>query len=123
MTLKRIRLELARDHDFPAGSARHGYDIVAPIDDDGHLVAADWRQQRAKCIVRRFWGSDPVETGHLVHRPGGAWVFDYDPDSDADDEPTFKLDKHRFVSGEYVSVTEHDGKMRTFRVVRVSVAD
>ena len=28
--LKRIRLELARSKDFPMGSARHGYEFVAP---------------------------------------------------------------------------------------------
>ncbi len=123
MPMKRIRLELARDHDFPNGSGGHGYDLTAPLDGDGHLDAGDWRKQRERCLVRRFWGSDPVEHGRLVHRRGGSWVFDYDPDTDADDETTFKLDKHRFVPGEYVSVTEHDGKQRTFRVKAVVDAD
>ena len=35
------------------------------------------------------------------------------------DEPGFKFDRHRFVPGEYVSLKEHDGTMRTFRVVAV----
>ena len=42
---------------------------------------------------------------------------------DADDEPGFKFDKHVFKPGEYVSVREHDGKMRTFRVVSVTDLD
>src|SRR5262245_42505775 len=29
--LKRIRLNLARSKEFPAGSARHGYEFVAPL--------------------------------------------------------------------------------------------
>jgi hypothetical protein len=33
--LKRIRLELARSREFPAGSANHGYEFVAPLDSKG----------------------------------------------------------------------------------------
>lgn len=119
MTLKRIRLELARDHDFPNGSNRHGYDFAAPLDSDGHLVAAAWSKARDRCRVRRFWAGQPDEHGHLVHKRGGTWAFDYNPKSDDDDEPGFKFDKHTFVPGEYVSITEHDGRMRTFRVIAV----
>ena len=48
MTMKRIRLELARDHDFPNGSRQHGYNFAAPLDDDGHLIASEWRKERAR---------------------------------------------------------------------------
>lgn len=119
MTLKRIRLELARDKDFPNGSHNHGYDFAAPLDDDGHLVAAEWKKTRERCRVKRFWEGEPSQIGHLVHKPGGTWVFDYDKKVDADDEPGFKFDKHVFKPGEYVSVKEHDGQMRTFRVASV----
>jgi len=34
---KRIELHLARLKEFPAGSARHGYELVAPLDEDGHI--------------------------------------------------------------------------------------
>lgn len=119
MTLKRIRLELARDHDFPEGSRHHGYEFVAPLDEEGHLAARSWRAQRDLCRVTRFWGDEPQEVGHLVHKRGGTWAFDYDPAQESDDEPGFKLDKHRFAPGEYVSFREHDGKLRTFRVVSV----
>lgn len=123
MTLKRIRLDLARDHDFPTGSTRHGYDLAAPLDADGHLVAAEWLKNRDRCRVRRFWAGQPDEIGRLVHKRGGTWAFDYNPKSDADDEPGFKFDKHVFVPGEYVSITEHDGRMRTFRVSSVQDLD
>lgn len=119
MALKRIRLELARNKEFPNGSARHGYDITAPLDDDGHLVAAEWKKDRAACRVRRFWPGTPDERGLLVHRPGGAWVIDYNPAAKDDDEPGFKFGIHRFVPGEYVSITEHDGEQRTFRIASV----
>ena len=69
--------------------------------------------------MRRFWAGEADETGRLVHKPGGSWAFDYDPEATEDDEAGFKFDRHRFVPGEYVSITEHDGVMRTFRVISV----
>jgi hypothetical protein len=123
MTLKRVRMELARDHDFPNGSRAHGYEVAAPLDAAGHLDAREWRATRARCRVRRFWAGSADQIGHLVHRRGGSWAFDYDPKSSDDDEPGFKFDKHVFVPGEYVSITEHDGVQRTFRIVSVTDLD
>ncbi|MDX2087156.1 MAG: hypothetical protein SFX73_04875 [Kofleriaceae bacterium] len=120
MTLKHIRIELARDEEFPNGSRTRGYEFVAPLDGTGHLDAAEWKAARERCRVKRFWEGAKPEIGRLVHRRGGTWAFDYDPRSSDDDEPGFKLDKHRFVPGEYVSFREHDGVMRTFRIVAVA---
>ena len=119
MPMKRIRLELARDHEFPEGSRKHGYEFAAPLDDEGRLVADEWRAAREKCRVMRFWPGQKNEIGHLIHRRGGSWAFNYDPKSSEDDEPGFKLDRHHFIPGEYVSITEHDGVMRTFRIIWV----
>lgn len=119
MTLKRIRIELARDHDHPSGSREHGYDFIAPLDDAGHLISEEWKKNRDRCRVRRFQAGEKDEIGRLVHKPGGTWAFDYNPNETADDEPGFKLDKHHFVPGEYVSIKEHDGKLRTFRIMSV----
>ena len=123
MTLKRVRLELARDKDYPNGSSHHGYEFAAPLDNEGNLDAAEWRTSRERCRVKRFWEGEPNEIGLLVHRPGGGWAFDYDKSRSDDDEPGFKFSSHKFVPGEYVSVKEHDGVMRTFRVMRVSDLD
>lgn len=119
MPLKRIRLELARDHEFPNGSRDRGYDFIAPLDDQGHLLAAEWREDRDRCRVKRFWAGQADEIGHLVHRRGGAWAFDYNPKSEVDDEKGFKFDRHQFMPGEYVSITEHDGVQRTFFIKAV----
>jgi hypothetical protein len=119
MPLMRIRLELARDPDHPNGSSAHGYEFAAPLTADGHLDATAWKSLRDQCRVKRFWGDDPSEVGRLVHRPGGSWAFDYNPHSKGDDEPGYRFGTHRFVPGEYVSITEHDGVLRTFRVTRV----
>lgn len=123
MILKRIRLELARDKEFPDGSSKHGYEFAAPLTDEGHLDAVGWKKARERCRVKRFWEGEPNEVGLIVHKPGGTWAFDYNKKTDADDEPGFKFDKHVFKPGEYVSVREHDGKMRTFRVTSVTDLD
>lgn len=118
MPLMFIRIELARDHDFPEGSSERGYELVAPLDIDGRLDPAEWRKQRDRCNVRRFWAGTQ-QVGHLIHTRGGTWAVDYNPATKEDDEPGFRLDKHQFSLGEYVSFKEHDGVMRTFRVVAV----
>lgn len=122
MTLSSIRLELARDHDFPEGSARHGYELVAPLDAEGHLDADAWRAQRSRCRVRRFWAGADDEIGHLRHQ-GSGWAFHYDIAGDpAADEPGWRLGSHVFRIGEYVSIREQDGKLRTFRVADIRPA-
>jgi hypothetical protein len=123
MTLKRIRLELARDPQFPDGSHERGYEFAAPLDASGHLSAEEWKAARERCRVKRFWPGEHTEIGHLVHKRGGAWAFDYNPATSSDDETGFKLSSHRFAPGEYVSFKEHDGHLRTFRVVAVADLD
>jgi hypothetical protein len=118
MTMKRIKLELARDHEFPDGSRERGYEFAAPLDGAGHIDHDEWRKERERCRVVRFWPGEKRKVGRLVHR-GGGWAFDYDPNSTDDDEPGFKFDRHRFAPGEYVSLKERDGALRTFRVVAV----
>jgi hypothetical protein len=118
MTLKLIKLELARDPDFPEGSRNRGYKLVVPLDESDHLAAQEWHAHRDRCRVRRFWAGEERK-GRLVRRPGGSWAIDYDPRTHEDDEPGFRLDKHRFVPGEYVSFKENDGVMRTFRVAAI----
>jgi hypothetical protein len=119
MAMKRIRLELARTAEFPQGSASHGYAFVAPLTDDGHLDLAGWKEHRSACTVRRFWPGEGDEHGHLVHHRGHDWAFRYADATEDDEEPIFRFDRHRFVDGEYVSITEHDGVQRTFRVALV----
>jgi len=123
MTLKRIRLELARDHDFPEGSRERGYEFAAPLDDEGHLSPDEWKLTRERCRVKRFWHGEKNELGHLIRKPGGSWAFDYDPAKSSDDETGYKLSSHKFAPGEYVSFKEHDGVTRTFRVTAVADLD
>jgi hypothetical protein len=120
MSLKKIRLELARTPEFPEGKADCGYEFIAPLDLTGHLDSREWVKEKEKCTVRRFWPHEDDEHGRLRHHPGGVWAFSYQGDDD--EEPIFRLDKHVFQPGAYVSITEHDGVARPFRVVGVQPA-
>jgi hypothetical protein len=115
--LWRIRLELGRTTSFPEGSITHGYEFIAPLKVDGHVDAETWRRQKEHCGVRRFWGTERDEHGMLRH-VGKGWLFDYG-NGDDNDEPFFKLDAHAFIPGNYVSIREHDGVIRPFRVAAV----
>jgi hypothetical protein len=122
-TLQRIVLHLARTHDFPAGSASHGYELVAPLDDNGSIDLQAWKKLRQTCTVVRFWGREPEKTGNLVHRPGGfdgaTWGFDYDSTRRDDDEAGYRFGEHRFRIGEYVSIREADGETLPFKITDI----
>jgi hypothetical protein len=121
--LYQVTLHLARCKEYPEGSSRHGYEVTAPLDDAGLLDPSEWRSNRTQCRVRRFWDGEPDKHGLLVHRSGGSggatWMIDYDPDRAIDDEVGYRLNKHRFVVGEYVSIQDEDEKLHTFQVVAV----
>jgi hypothetical protein len=110
MSLHKLRLELSRDHKFPEGSNRRGYELVAPLDANGYLDASLWHKHRERCRVRRFCSDENEEPGHLVRKPGGSWAFHYDiHGGNADDESGYRLSSHNFLPGEYVSIRAHDG--------------
>jgi hypothetical protein len=121
--LYHITLHLARSKEYPEGSSRYGYEITAPLDAEGMLDAAEWRNKRSQCRVRRFWVDEFDRHGLLVHRPGGSggatWMIDYDPGRAVDDEAGYRLNKHKFVTGEYISIQDEDEKLHTFQVVDV----
>ena len=123
---KRIRLHLARSKEFPAGSSKHGYEFVAPLDANGHIDPGLWQRHRDRCRVRRFWGEQEEQAGLLVHKPGGSeharWVFDYNPSRADDDEPGYRFGTHAFRPGEYVSLSDDSGEMHTFQVASVEPA-
>lgn len=122
--LQRVRLELARCPDFPNGSHAHGYDFIVPIDVDGQIELDAWRVVRDRCRVTRFWEGEANEVGHVVHKRGGAWAFHYDIRGDAaHDEPGYHFETHKLVPGEYVSIKEQDGVLRTFFVKGVVAID
>jgi hypothetical protein len=118
VTLSVIRLELARTRGRPEGDHNHGFDLVAPLDRDGRLDVEAWRRMTSRCTVRRFAPGEDEEHGQLIRTGSRGWAFSYAP-GEEDDEPIYRLADHRFVEGEYVSITEHDGQMLPFKVVSV----
>jgi hypothetical protein len=119
MTLMKIRLALGRTRQAPEGDSRHGYEFVAPLDEQNHIDAAAWAKLKDRCTVRSFRPGQDQKTGYLRH-VGNGWRFDYEPGRHDDDEPFFKLDKHVIAQGLYLTVTEPDGGQQPFRIVDVS---
>jgi len=121
--LQRITLHLARNQEFPEGSPECGYEIIAPLDEAGRLDAEAWKKVRDRCRVRRFWAGDEDQMGQLVHDAGGAggatWKIDYDPGAFGEDEAGYRLDSHRFVADEYVSIRDAQGHSHTFKIAEI----
>jgi hypothetical protein len=118
-SFRQIRLELAREPGHPEGESHIAYVMVAPLDDEGRIDAEQWKKHREACRVARQRPNEAESRGHLVHRQGGSWAFQYDISGDRPDEAGYHFQNERFVLDEYVSINE-SGKMHTFRVVGVS---
>lgn len=110
-----IRLELAREAGHPEGDAQHGYDLLAPLDDEGRIDGKAFRSSPGSCRVRRFRPGEADAVGRLAHGPGGAWLIDYGAAQHLP-ERGFHFRDERFRPGEYVSIHEDDDRMHTFRV-------
>lgn len=123
MTLSRIVMRLARNPgtEFSGGDDHRGYALTAPLTTDGMLDEAAYAKSKGACIVRRFAPDEDAVDGRLARR-GSRWFFDYDDDDAADDEPVHRLGQHRFAVGEYVTVTDEDGRPLTYKVVEVQPA-
>ena len=120
MGLSRIVFRLARNPgtEFSGGDDHRGYALVAPLTPDGHLDEKAYAKARSQCTVRRFAPDEDPADGVLARR-GERWFFDYG-DDDADDEPVHRLGQHRFAVGEYVAVTDEDGRLLTYKVTEVA---
>ena len=117
----RVRLELARSHDYPEGSSRHGYVIVLPLDENGRIDEASVRKAPEACTLHRFWEGEGDAVGQVVRRSPRRWVFAYHADR-ADDEPVLHLAEHSFRVGAYLGVREANGKEHALRIVAVTPA-
>ena len=124
MGLQRIVMRLARNPgtEFAGGDDHRGYALTAPLTSDGRLDGTAYGKVRSQCIVRRFSPDEDPADGRLMRR-GERWYFDYDEEDAADDEePIYKLGEHRFAVGEYVTVTDEEGRPLTYKVVEVAPA-
>jgi len=117
MNWKNIRLELARTKEFPEGSVSRAYMLRLPLDDDGLIDEATLRVLPARATVRRFWPNEADMGGYVIRTPRG-WAFSYRI-GDEDDEAIFHLESHPMRVGEYITLTEPDGRQLPFRVASV----
>ncbi|HEY2661003.1 MAG TPA: hypothetical protein VGI79_14880 [Caulobacteraceae bacterium] len=122
MGLSRIVIRLARNPgtEFADGDDHRGYALVAPLTPDSKLDETEFRAHRGDCVVRRFAPEEEPVEGKLARR-GERWFFDYGDDTEAD-EPLYRLGDHRFAVGEYVSITDEDGRLLTYKVTDVVAA-
>jgi hypothetical protein len=107
--------------EFAGGDDHRGYSLVAPLTAEARLDPSAYAKTKDACVVRRFAPDENPTDGHLA-RQGTRWFFDYDGAEDFDDEPVYRLGDHRFAVGEYVTVTDEDGRPLTYKVVEVSPA-
>lgn len=120
--LVRTTLRLARNPDAgaPEGDPSRGYIIVASVDAEGRLDLARWRTERRKCVVQRF---SPVAEeradGWLTHN-GTHWSIRYDEEGEGPNEAIERLGDHRLAVGEYVTITDGQGRALVYRVYEVS---
>lgn len=123
MTLSRIVMRLARNPgtEFAGGDDHRGYALTAPLTADGYLDDEAYAKARTECVVRRFAPDEDAVDGRLAKRRD-LWFFDYDSDDSEDDEPLHRLGEHRFAVGEYVTVTDEDGRPLTYKVMEVQPA-
>lgn len=120
-TTRTIVLQLALNPGADKMSTRRaqGYVITAPLDSAGRLDLAGPTPRRWP--VRRFGDPGDGDIGWLRHS-GSAWFIDYDDATTADDEAIYRLSDHRFVIGEYLTITSVTGKPLTYRIASVEPA-
>jgi hypothetical protein len=123
VNLSRIVMRLARNPgtEFADGDDHRGYTLTAPLTADGMFDETAWQAAKDRCTVRRFAPDDDVEEGRLAAaaRPGSSTTTTR---TSADDEPIHRLGQHRFAVGEYVSVTDEEGRLLTYKVTEVQKA-
>ncbi|HEY2179567.1 MAG TPA: hypothetical protein VGH15_13380 [Caulobacteraceae bacterium] len=123
MPLSRIVMRMARNPgtEFAGGDDHRGYSLLAPLTAEGRLDPVAYARNKDACVVRRFAPDEDPADGHLA-RQGNRWFFDYGDGFDLDEEPVYRLGEHRFAVGEYVTITDEDGRPLTYKVVEVASA-
>lgn len=122
MALSRIVMRLARNPgtEFADGDDHRGYTLTAPLTPDGKIDEAALKTIKAGASVRHFRPDDDAVEGKLGRR-GERWFFDFGDDGEAQ-EPLYRIGEHRFAVGEYVSISDEDGRLLTYKVTEVAPA-
>lgn len=112
--LVHIRLEPAFPDKPAAAMAADSYELIAPLDPDGHLDAASWFEHRTACRAGPCGPGNADEQGRLIYTCKRRWMLVTAPDG-----PVLYLASHRFIEGGTVVLAASDGTIRPFRVVHL----
>jgi hypothetical protein len=120
MSLSRIVMRLARNPgtEFADGDDHRGYTLTAPLTADGKIDEAGYKAAKAQAVVRRFAPDEDAQEG-VLGKKGDRWFFDYGEDADGE-EPLYRIGEHTFAVGEYVSISDEDGRLLTYKVTDVA---
>ena len=112
--LVRIRLEPAVPQTRASAMTADSYELIAPLDPDGHLDAAVWFDHRSACRAGPSRPGAGDEQGRLIYTCKRRWML-----LTAHDGPVLHLASHRFVDGGTVVLAASDGTIRPFRVAQL----
>lgn len=95
-----VHLDLAREAEWPSGSANERYTLLLPLGPDGRILEAEALRHPHHCRVSRIdsWGS--IVRGVMRPGPDSHWRFDF---GDAE-EAGFRFGEERFAPGQRVVV-------------------
>lgn len=116
----RVRLELVRQHGHPRGDPLRAYELVLPLNPDGHIDATSWGDNPSACSIYRIRPGCADAQGILARAPSGRWYFDYRTGGDSTNHQGIRPGDDRFRVGAMIGVNEEDGERRTFRVASVT---
>ena len=71
---------------------------------------------KRQCAVRRFAPDEDAIEGRLARR-GEAWFFEFEEEGREVDEPVYRLGDHTFAIGDYVTITDQNGRPLTYKVM------
>jgi len=112
MNWNTIRLELAGTSSFPTGSVSRGFLIRLPLKDNGSIDEATLARAPERATVRRFWSTEPDESGRIV-QVDGHWALR------CNGSPDRVLSDRHFGLGEQVAVIDSNGAPLPFRVASI----
>ncbi|WP_343713176.1 hypothetical protein [Inquilinus sp.] len=112
--LVHIRIEPAFPRKPASAMTADSYELIAPLDPDGHLDAAAWFDHRNACRAGPCGPGKGDERGRLIYTCKRRWMLLTAPDG-----PVLHLASHRFVERGTVVLAASDGTFRPFRVARL----
>lgn len=112
MDWKTIRLELASAPGFPGGSVSRGYLIRVPLRSDGSIDQAALAQAPQRATVRRFWSTDPDESGRVAHA-GDRLTLEFNG------KRMLAVRPPQFQAGDAVQLIGSDGSGLPFRIASI----